>query len=92
MSQSRIGIKELRDTLSATIARVKRGEAVTVTERNEPVAVILPVREQTSDDEALWQAVRDGMVSWSGGHPAARRRRPLGAGEPVSAAVMEDRG
>lgn len=89
-SQSRIGIKELRDTLSATIARVKQGEVVTVTERNEPVAVILPMSAQSPDDDALWQAVRDGSVSWSGGRPAARRR-PLGAGDPVSTAVIEDR-
>ncbi len=40
-----IGIRELRDTLTRTIRRVRAGEIVTVTHDGEPVALIVPYPE-----------------------------------------------
>jgi prevent-host-death family protein len=40
----RIGIRELRDNLTATIRRVRAGEAFEVTHDGEPVAVLSPVK------------------------------------------------
>ena len=37
--RSRIGIRELRDTLTATIRRVRSGETLEVTHDGEPVAI-----------------------------------------------------
>jgi antitoxin (DNA-binding transcriptional repressor) of toxin-antitoxin stability system len=42
--RSRIGIRELRDTLTATIRRVRSGETLEVTHDGEPVAILAPVR------------------------------------------------
>lgn len=42
--RSRIGIRELRDTLTATIRRVRNGETLEVTHDGVPVAVLAPVR------------------------------------------------
>jgi prevent-host-death family protein len=42
--RSRIGIRELRDTLTATIRRVRNGETLEVTHDGEPVAIITPAR------------------------------------------------
>ncbi len=39
----RIGIRELRDTLTATIRRVRNGETLEVTHDGEPVAILAPV-------------------------------------------------
>lgn len=44
MAKAQIGVRELKDELSATLARVRRGEAITVTDRNRPVAIIVPAR------------------------------------------------
>ena len=41
--RSRIGIRELRDTLTATIRRVRNGETLEVTHDGEPVAILAPV-------------------------------------------------
>ena len=41
--RSRIGIRELRDTLTATIRRVQNGETLEVTHDGEPVAILAPV-------------------------------------------------
>ena len=43
--RSRIGIRELRDTLTATIRRVRHGETLEVTHDGEPVAILAPVGE-----------------------------------------------
>ena len=40
---TRIGIRELRDSLTATIRRVRAGETIEVTHHGEPVALIAPV-------------------------------------------------
>ncbi len=37
-----IGVRELKATLSATLARAAAGELITVTDRGRPVAVIGP--------------------------------------------------
>ena len=38
-----MGIRQLRDTLTATIRRVQRGETIEVTHHGSPVAVIAPI-------------------------------------------------
>ena len=38
-----MGIRQLRDSLTATIRRVQRGETIEVTNHGAPVAVISPV-------------------------------------------------
>jgi prevent-host-death family protein len=43
MEPARIGIRELRLSLSRAIQRVRRGETLEVTDRGRPVARIVPV-------------------------------------------------
>lgn len=66
-----IGIRELRDALSETIARVEAGEPVTVTRHGRPVAVVLPY----GTPPALARLVSEGRIRWSG--------RPLRAAPPT---------
>lgn len=54
---TRMGIRELRDTLTQTIRRVRAGESVTVTHDGEPVAVLSPYSE-----DRLSQLVAEGKV------------------------------
>jgi prevent-host-death family protein len=39
----RVGVRELRQNLSVYLRRVRRGEALEVTERGQPVAVLQPI-------------------------------------------------
>jgi prevent-host-death family protein len=48
MSDTMVGIREIRRNLSVYVARVKRGERFVVTERGKPVATLQPYVE--SDD------------------------------------------
>ncbi|MHB8643255.1 MAG: type II toxin-antitoxin system Phd/YefM family antitoxin [Gaiellaceae bacterium] len=40
---TRMGIRELRDTLTTAIRRVRAGESIEVTHDGEPVALITPI-------------------------------------------------
>jgi prevent-host-death family protein len=67
--EKRVGIRELKSTLSECVREVKSGRTIVVTEHGQPVARIIPVgislRERV---EALRKA---GAIAWSG-----RRLRP----------------
>lgn len=86
----RIGIRELKNKLSAILRRVKAGETVIVTDRNEPFAVILPAGREDVEATARRLAA-GGRVSWSGGKPTGLRRAPKVEASPASDAVVEDR-
>lgn len=44
-----MGIRELRDSLTATIRRVRAGETIEITHHRRPVAVLAPVRADRID-------------------------------------------
>jgi len=44
MTMATVGLAEAKATLSALIDRVEKGETVTITRHNEPVAEIRPVK------------------------------------------------
>ena len=90
MAKASIGVRELKDNLSATLARVRRGTTVTVTDRNRPVAVIVPARA-TGEEELVRTLVNSGRLAWSGGKPAGLKKAPSIRGPLVSDAVVEDR-
>jgi len=91
MAKTRIGVRELKDKLSATLARVQRGETVTVTDRNRAVAVIVPARAEDEEDVVVRTLVKSGRVAWSGGKPEGLEKAPRVRGRSVSEAVVEDR-
>ena len=57
-----VGIRELRDALSETIARVEGGEIVTVTRHGRAVARVVPVGVPAG----LEDLIASGRASWSG--------------------------
>ena len=83
---TRIGIRELRDTLTQTIRRVARGETIEVTHHGEPVAVIAPVPAGRVE-----RLVVAGDVSR--GRPLERlpRRFPVIGTQTASRALEDDR-
>lgn len=91
MAKAQIGVRELKDKLSATLARVRRGEAITVTDRNRPVAVIVPAKAAEDAGAVVRTLVKSGRLAWSGGKPAGLEDAPRVRGPSVSDAVLEDR-
>jgi prevent-host-death family protein len=86
---TRIGIRELRDTLTQTIRRVRNGESIEITHDGVPVAKIVPHRE-----DRIEQLIAEGKV-----RPPLRPMtypipKPLEQTGPISAseALADDRG
>ena len=73
MAERRIGIRELKATLSACIREVKAGHTLVVTEHGLPVARVIP--EAASLTERVEALKRAGAIAWSG--------RPLRPVRPV---------
>jgi prevent-host-death family protein len=83
---TRMGIRQLRDSLTATLRRVRMGETIEVTHHGAPVAVLSPVPADRID-----RLVVAGDVSR--GEPLARplRRFPVTGEMSASQAVEDDR-
>ncbi len=69
MREKRIGIRELKATLSECVREVKSGRTLVVTEHGQPVARMIP--EAISIRERVDALRRAGTIAWSG-----RRLRP----------------
>jgi prevent-host-death family protein len=82
----RMGIRELRDTLTATIRRVRRGATVEITHRGRAVARLAPIGEDRIED--LLQAGDIGPAESLGWPP---RRFPVTTGVTASQALEDDR-
>jgi prevent-host-death family protein len=54
-----VGVRELRQNLSVYLARVKKGQALTVTEHGQAVAELRPLATPT---DALGRLVEEGRV------------------------------
>lgn len=83
-----VGIRELKESLSAYVDRVKNGEALTVTEHGTPVARLVPATVPAG----VAQLVAEGRIVWPSERPILRAPRVRLRG-PKSAAdrVIEDR-
>jgi prevent-host-death family protein len=88
--EKRIGIRQLKATLSECIREVKAGRTIVVTDHGQPVARIIPegvpLRERV---EVLRQA---GAISWSGRRlePARPAGKVRGA-QTVAGLIVENR-
>lgn len=81
-------IRELKARLSEFIRGVERGETVTVSVHNHPVARIVPVRRRPTIRALAGQP----GIRWNGGKPAGlARAEPMPAGVRLSDWVGEDR-
>ncbi len=88
-----VGIRRLRDGLTRYLGRVRRGERLIITDRGQPVAVLLPYRRgrARTRTERLSALLVSGHVS-----PAERpflKRPPLvrGRGRRPSEPIAEER-
>ncbi len=85
-----VGIREIKNRLSQYLRRVKRGETIIITERNVPVAKIIPYNKASIDDILILQ--ESGLVSWRGGKPEGLDSPPEVKGDLlVSEIITEDR-
>lgn len=86
--RSEVGIRELRDHLSAWLGAVAAGREITVTDRGRPVARIVPVTGRTKLD----QLIAEGKVRPPLRPPGSAYARPaIPVRGSVSDLVIEQR-
>lgn len=59
-ASKQVGVRELRQNLSVHLARVKKGERLEVTERGQPVALLVPL---PAGESALERLVAEGRAT-----------------------------
>ena len=87
-SRCEVGVRELKNSLSQYLDRVRNGEVVIVTDRGRPVARLSAV---DASDDRLAELVAAGLVRTPASptrHVPVRRTRPKGS---VSELVAEQR-
>jgi prevent-host-death family protein len=85
-----VGIRELKNNLSAYLRGVKKGRPVTITERGQSVAVLMPAGSPT-DASLARELSRKGIGTWKGGKPRGGSRSVVIKGKPVSTIVIDER-
>lgn len=88
--EKRVGIRELKSTLSECVREVRAGRTIVVTDHGQPVARIIPETQSLRDRvDALRKA---GAVAWSGRR--LRAAKPAGnvrGAKTVADLVVENR-
>jgi len=85
-----VGVRELKNNLSHYLRDVKRGRPITITERGQSVAILMPA-ESHSDAHLARELSRKGIGSWKGGKPKGASRPVTVKGKPISLIVLEER-
>ena len=87
-----IGIRELRQHASRYLRRVREGETVTITDRGEPIADIVP--RKPGRESTLERLIREGKARPAKGDlmEFLRENPPLQPepGEPLPSEILEE--
>ncbi|HBT46912.1 MAG TPA: prevent-host-death protein [Peptococcaceae bacterium] len=84
------GIREVKNRFSEYLRRVKQGETLLITERNIPVAKLVPIRD--NEQLPILTLMEQGIVSWRGGKPQGMASPPaIRSTASIAALVVEDR-
>ena len=85
-----VGARQLKNSLSAVLRRVERGEAVRITVRGKPVADLVPVGLPPGERRRR-QLVADGRLTPASA-PLPDEPPPLGpSGADASSLILEER-
>jgi prevent-host-death family protein len=86
-----VGIKELKDGLSAYLRRVARGEHVRITSRGEPVADLIPAQPAKGEDPKLLRLEAEGKITLSRLPRPDRSPPPSSARRSASRYILDER-
>lgn len=83
-----VGVRELKNSLSRYLRRVREGETLVVTDRGVPVARMIPADVHPQ----IAKLMAEGRLSWSGKKFVPPRKVPrLSTGPSLSDYIAEDR-
>jgi len=90
LKESAVGVRELKNKLSAYLEIVKAGRPLTITERGKAVATLSPAG-RAREYEGLFRLLQEGLAGWAGGKPRGPERVVRVSGKRISQIVIEER-
>jgi prevent-host-death family protein len=81
-----VGVRELRDNISAVLRRVTSGEAVEVTDHGHPIARIVPLRYRSRLD----QLIAEGSATPAMGDLLDEEPLPTPLGAPTGSEALAE--
>lgn len=91
----KVSVSKLKDQLSAYLRKVRAGQTVVVTDRNQPVAQLVPISRRESEDERIARLVAQGVIRLPKGPRLDMKeflkRRPVIENAGVLEALLEER-
>lgn len=91
----KVSVSKLKDQLSAYLKKVRAGQTVVVTDRNQPVAQLVPISRSESEDERIAHLVAQGIIRLPKGPRLDMKeflkRRPVIENAGVLEALLEER-
>ena len=81
-----VGVRELRDNVSAVLRRVASGETIEVTDHGHPVARIVPLRYRNRLD----QMIAEGRATRADGDLLDEQPLPVPPGAPSGSRALAD--
>ena len=91
---STVGIRDLKNHLTAYLRRTRKGEEIVVTDRGRPIALIQPIQSATqpvSLEARMAKLATEGLISPSDGRRLKRFSPVRISGKPTSQIILEDR-
>jgi prevent-host-death family protein len=85
----KVGVREMKNSLSRYLKYVKNGESIVITERNKPIAKIIPIEDNVSPEYEV--LIKEGTLSWSGGKPQGATEKKDKQDKQLDEYVTEDR-
>jgi len=90
MTQTTVGIRELKARLSSYLRKVKNGATLTITERGKPIGRIVPISPLV--EIRMQELIEAGLAAWSGRKLTPRPPVARTQGERTAAELLlEDR-
>jgi prevent-host-death family protein len=91
--EKRIGIRQFRDGLTRHLGQVRRGARITITDRGNPVALVLPYEkdEKPGQQERMRELLASGHVAPADRPFLARLPAAKGKGALPSRLIIEER-
>lgn len=90
MTEKKIDIRELHETLESRLEDVRRGETLVVTDQGQPIARLVPT--DLDVQERIQRMLEAGAATWSGRKPSFDGPRvPLQGSRLVSDLLTTDR-
>jgi prevent-host-death family protein len=88
-----VGIRDLKNHLTAYLRRTRKGEQQIVTDRGKPIALIQPIQSATqpvSLEARLAKLAAEGLISLSDGRRLKKFKPAKVSGKPSSQLILED--